>query len=48
MRTIKAIIEDIEALTESAKLDDQKHQRHTKLQELLAELSEKLKENLNG
>lgn len=48
MRTIKQIIEDIEALTESAKLDDEKHQRHNQLQELFEELSDKLKENLNG
>ena len=48
MRTIKQIIEDIEELTESARQDTASESRHERLQLLLAELSDKLKENLNG
>jgi len=48
MRTIKQIIEDIEKLTESAQVDSKSHSRHNKLQVLLQELSETLKEISNG
>ena len=43
MRTTKEIIEDLEALTETAGQDDQSYSRHQEFQSLMDELSEALK-----
>lgn len=43
MRTVKEIIEDLEALTETAKVDDASHSRHQEFQSLMDELQEALK-----
>ena len=43
MRTTKEIIEDLEALTETARQDDESWSRHEEFQRLMDELSEALK-----
>lgn len=48
MRTINDIIEDIEALTESAQVDSKSHSRHEEFLKLLEELRQTIKEKLDG
>jgi len=43
MRTIKEIILEMEALTETARVDDASHSRHQEFQRLMDELQEALK-----